>query len=359
MIDKEESEKKEIAKYQKIIRDLTGDNETSKGKLILANKKINEMKNQYQLLQNENDFLKKKIINLEKYNNELKNKINNVNANENKEIIEQIKDLKNKNNILINENKNLAEALKIKDSEIINNLNLHQKETDEINKEIALIKNQNNELQIAKKSLEDEMSYLRKQLNNNMSNNNLSSTIQGINLENNDYQEIINGLKQSQTMLENDIKIKDKTIKQLNEEKEKKDSNYKILEIKNKNLNEQLLKLQNEVLINTKEDNLKEQLKESNNELKNTIEQKNKDIFDLEKTNKELKSIIVGIQNASNGKDININNEEQTNKLNETINSLRKDNNKLIKNLELFKQENHLAAEKIKQLESLINSTSN
>ena len=359
MIDKEESEKKEIAKYQKIIRDLTGDNETSKGKLILANKKINEMKNQYQLLQNENDFLKKKIINLEKDNNELKNKINNVNANENKEIIEQIKDLKNKNNILINENKNLADALKIKDSEIINNLNLHQKETDEINKEIALIKNQNNELQIAKKSLEDEMSYLRKQLNNNMSNNNLSSTIQGINLENNDYQEIINGLKQSQTMLENDIKIKDKTIKQLNEEKEKKDSDYKILEIKNKNLNEQLLKLQNEVLINTKEDNLKEQLKESNNELKNTIEQKNKDIFDLEKTNKELKSIITGIQNASNGKDININNEEQTNKLNETINSLRKDNNKLIKNLELFKQENHLAAEKIKQLESLINSTSN
>ena len=44
MIDKEESEKKEIAKYQKIIRDLTGDNENNKGKLILANKKINEKK---------------------------------------------------------------------------------------------------------------------------------------------------------------------------------------------------------------------------------------------------------------------------------------------------------------------------
>ena len=362
IIDKEESDRKEITKYQKIIRELTGDNENMKGKLALANKKNNEMKNQYNLLQNENDFLKKKIINLEKENNTLKTNQNinenNIKNNESQQFLEQINDLKNKNNILFNENKNLADALKIKDSEIVNNLNLHQKETDEINKEISLIKNQNNELQIAKKSLEDEMTLLKMQLSNNMNNNNnnFSSTIQGNSLINNDYQEIINGFKQTQNNMENDIKIKDNAIKQLNEEKEKIESDYKILEIKNKNLNEQLLKLQNEILINSKENNLNEQLKENNNELKNILEQKNKDINILEKTNKELKSIINGIQNPYNEKDININNQEQTIKLKETISKLQKDNNKLLKNLELFKNENHEAAEKIKQLEALINS---
>ena len=40
--------------------------------------------------------------------------------------------------------------------------------------------------------------------------------------------------------------------------------------------------------------------------------------------------------------------------MNETISKLQRDNNKLLKNLELFKQENHLAAEKIKKLEELI-----
>ena len=86
--------------------------------------------------------------------------------------------------------------------------------------------------------------------------------------------------------------------------------------------------------------------------MKNEIEKKNKDINNLEKTNLELKSIITGIQSGNNEKDLN--NESQTIKLNETISKLQKDNNKLLKNLELFKQENHLAAEKIKQLESLI-----
>ena len=146
--------------------------------------------------------------------------------------------------------------------------------------------------------------------------------------------------------------MKDSLIQKLREEKEKVDSDYRILEIKNKNLNDQIVKLQNEVLVNTKEENLNERLKESNTELKNEIEKKNKDINNLEKTNLELKSIITGIQSGNNEKDLN--NESQTIKLNETISKLQKDNNKLLKNLELFKQENHLAAEKIKQLESLI-----
>ena len=52
-------------------------------------------------------------------------------------------------------------------------------------------------------------------------------------------------------------------IKLLNEQKEKFESENKILEIKNKNLNEQIIKLQNEILSNTREDNMNEHLKES------------------------------------------------------------------------------------------------
>ena len=231
---------------------------------------------------------------------------------------------------------------------------MHQKETDEINKEINLIKNQNNELQISKKILEEENAYLKMQLNNNKNiqiNKDKDNVIQANTLNQNNFEEIIYTLKSTKNNLENDNKLKDNTIKKLKEEIEKKDSENKIYEIKNKNLNEQILKLQNEVLTNTKEDHLNEQLKESNIEYKNQIEKQNIVIKDLENTNKELKSIITGIQNGSNGQDIN--KEEQINKLNDTITKLEKDNNKLLKNLELFKQENHLAAEKLKQLESL------
>ena len=357
-VEKEEVQRKEIMKYQKIIRDLTGDKETIKTKLTMANKNINEIKNQYQLLQHDNDFLKNKIINLEKENNSLKNKPisnanDNINANESQQYIDEINNLKNKNNILINENKNLSDTVRIKESEIIKNMNLHQNETDEMNKEISLIKNQNNELQINKRSLEEENAYLKMQLSNNMNSNSnnaiLASTLGPFN-----YEEIINGLKQTQKNLENENKQKDKIIKQLNEEKEKIFSDNKILELKNKNMNEQVIKLQNEVLTKAKEGNLNEQLKESNTELKNQIEKQNKDINNLEQTNKELKSIITGIQSSSNGKDIN--NLEQTIKIkNENISKLQKENNKLIKNLELFQQENHLASEKIKKLESMIN----
>ena len=357
-IDKDESDKKEILKYQKIIRDLTGDNENIRGKLTQSNKNINEIKNQYQLLQNENDFLKKKIINLEKENKNVKSQQSeggsktqtnlNINSNESEQLLAQINDLKNQNNTLFNENKNLSDTIKLKESEIINNLNLHQKETDEINKELTLIKKQNNEFQINKKSLEEEIAYLKLQINANRNNNNNSSSTQFNNIN---YEELLNQFKESQNNLENDNKIKDKTIKQLNEEKEKIESDNKILELKNKNLNEQILKLQNEVLSNTKEDNINEQLRESNTELKNTIEKQNNDINNLEKTNKELKSIITGMQTSGSN---DFNNEEQTLKLNEKIAKLQKDNNKLLKNLELFRQENHLAAEKIKNLESLI-----
>ena len=97
---------------------------------------------------------------------------------------------------------------------------------------------------------------------------------------------------------------------------------------------------------------MNEHLKESNNELKSQIEKQNSDINNLEKKNLELKNIIIGIQNESNINNLNQN--EQTQKMNEIISKLQKDNNKLIKNLELFKQENHLAAEKIKKLEEII-----
>ena len=347
--EKEENERREILKYQKIIRDLTGDNETIHGKLVQSNKNINEIKNQYQLLQNENDLLKKKVINFEKENY---TKEKDKNLKESQILIDKIKDLTNKNNILYNENKNLSDTIKVKESEIINNLNTHQKETDTINKEMNLIKKQNNELQMNKKSLEEEIAYLKMQIDTKMNNINTLNQNQ-INLNNYDnYEEIINELKESQRQLENDNRIKEQTIKQLKEEKEKLDVDFKLSEVKNKNLNEQISKLQNEVLNNTREDNLNEKLKESNTELKNQIEKQNNDINNLEKTNKELKSIITGIQNVNNSKDLN--NEEQTIQLNETISKLQKDNYKLLKNLELFKQENHLAAEKIKKLESLI-----
>ena len=87
-------------------------------------------------------------------------------------------------------------------------------------------------------------------------------------------------------------------------------------------------------------------------DLKNLIEKQNNDINDLEKKNLELKNIIIGIKNESNINNLNKN--EENLKMNETIMKLQRDNNKLIKNLELFKQENHLAAEKIKKLEELI-----
>ena len=353
-LDKQENDRKEILKYQKIIRDLTGDNETLRGKLKQSNKTISEMKNQYQLLQNENDFLKKRTISLEKEKNSIKNEKNqNENSDDIQQYINQINELKNKNDILITENKNLADTVKIKESEIIKNMNLHQQESEQINKEIALIKSQHNELKNNKKSLENEIIYLKNQLNlsNNKSNKTNSNNYNN-NIMSGNYDEIINELKESQNTLKNDNIMKDSLIQKLREEKEKVDSDYRILEIKNKNLNDQIVKLQNEVLVNTKEENLNERLKESNTELKNEIEKKNKDINNLEKTNLELKSIITGIQSGNNEKDLN--NESQTIKLNETISKLQKDNNKLLKNLELFKQENHLAAEKIKQLESLI-----
>ena len=355
---KEDKEKKENMKYQKIIRDLTGNNENIKAKLTIANKTINELKNQNQLLQNENDFLKKKVISLEKENNaKNKNINNNINHGNNKELLEQINDLKNKNIILFEENKKFVDELKQKDSEIINNLNIHQKETDEINKEINLIKNQNNDLLITKKSLEEEISILRNKINiesNNIRNeNNLSSnnTLNQFN-DSNKIDEILRNYKDTQSNLESQNKQKDQEIKLLNEQKEKFESENKILEIKNKNLNEQIIKLQNEILSNTREDNMNEHLKESNNELKSQIEKQNSDINNLEKKNLELKNIIIGIQNESNINNLNQN--EQTQKMNEIISKLQKDNNKLIKNLELFKQENHLAAEKIKKLEELI-----
>ena len=355
---KEDKEKKENMKYQKIIRDLTGNNENIKAKLTIANKTINELKNQNQLLQNENDFLKKKVISLEKENNaKNKNINNNINHGNNKELLEQINDLKNKNIILFEENKKFVDELKQKDSEIINNLNIHQKETDEINKEINLIKNQNNDLLITKKSLEEEISILRNKINiesNNIRNeNNLSSnnTLNQFN-DSNKIDEILRNYKDTQSNLESQNKQKDQEIKLLNEQKEKFESENKILEIKNKNLNEQIIKLQNEILSNTREDNMNEHLKESNNELKSQIEKQNSDINNLEKKNLELKNIIIGIQNESNINNLNQN--EQTQKMNEIISKLQKDNNKLIKNLELFKQENHLAAEKIKKLEEII-----
>ena len=355
---KEDKEKKENMKYQKIIRDLTGNNENIKAKLTISNKTINELKNQNQLLQNENDFLKKKVISLEKENNaKNKNINNNINHGNNKELLEQINDLKNKNIILFEENKKFVDELKQKDSEIINNLNIHQKETDEINKEINLIKNQNNDLLITKKSLEEEISILRNKINiesNNIRNeNNLSSnnTLNQFN-DSNKIDEILRNYKDTQSNLESQNKQKDQEIKLLNEQKEKFESENKILEIKNKNLNEQIIKLQNEILSNTREDNMNEHLKESNNELKSQIEKQNSDINNLEKKNLELKNIIIGIQNESNINNLNQN--EQTQKMNETIYRLQKDNDKLIKNLELFKQENHLAAEKIKKLEEII-----
>ena len=104
---KEEKDKKDNFKYQKIIRDLTANNESLKAKITLSNKTINELKNQNQLLFNENDFLKKKVISVEKENE--KNiqiiKSNGGNNEYNKELTEQINDLKNKNIILIQENK--------------------------------------------------------------------------------------------------------------------------------------------------------------------------------------------------------------------------------------------------------------
>ena len=63
---KEDKEKKDSMKYQKIIRDLTGNNENIKGKLTQANKAINDLKNQNQLLQHENAFLKNKVLSFEK-----------------------------------------------------------------------------------------------------------------------------------------------------------------------------------------------------------------------------------------------------------------------------------------------------
>ena len=360
---KEEKERKEILKYQKIIRDLTGDNETLKGRLSLSNKNINEIKNQYQLLQNENDFLKKKVKTLQtsaSNNPEMIDTQNNqndkkFNTNESQILIEQINDLKNKNSVLSEENKSLADIIKMKESEIIKNLNLHQKETDTINKEMTLVKNQNNDLQMTKKSLEEKIISLQNQLSNNMSgtlaqNKNVNINTIGNNLNDN-YQDIINELRESQ----NSNKMKDDTIKRLNEEKEKIFFDNRLLEIKNKNLNEQVLKLQNEILSNTKEDNINEKLRESNNELRNQIDKKNEDINNLEKTNNELKSIITGIQNTSKEKEASeLDSEEQTLQLTETIKKLKKDNNRLYKNLELFQQENHLAAEKIKNLEALI-----
>jgi len=360
---KEEKERKEILKYQKIIRDLTGDNETLKGRLSLSNKNINEIKNQYQLLQNENDFLKKKVKTLQtsaSNNPEMIDTQNNqndkkFNTNESQILIEQINDLKNKNSLLSEENKSLADIIKMKESEIIKNLNLHQKETDTINKEMTLVKNQNNDLQMTKKSLEEKIISLQNQLSNNMSgtlaqNKNVNINTIGNNLNDN-YQDIINELRESQ----NSNKMKDDTIKRLNEEKEKIFFDNRLLEIKNKNLNEQVLKLQNEILSNTKEDNINEKLRESNNELRNQIDKKNEDINNLEKTNNELKSIITGIQNTSKEKEASeLDSEEQTLQLTETIKKLKKDNNRLYKNLELFQQENHLAAEKIKNLEALI-----
>ena len=110
--------------------------------------------------------MKKKVISLETENE--KNiqiiKSNGGNDKYNKELTEQINDLKNKNIILMQENKKFIEEIKQKDSEIINNLNLHQKETDEINKEINLIKNQNNDLLFTKKSLEEEINLLQNKL---------------------------------------------------------------------------------------------------------------------------------------------------------------------------------------------------
>lgn len=361
--NKEEKERKEILKYQKIIRDLTGDKETLKGKLALSNKNINEIKNQYQLLQNENDFLKKKVKTLQtssSNNPEMSDMQNNpngqkFNTNESQILIEQINDLKNKNSLLNDENKNLSDIIKMKESEIIKNLNLHQKETDTINKEMTLVKNQNNELQMTKKDLEEKIINLQNQLSNTLSgtlaqNRNVNINTISNNLNEN-YQDIVNELRESQ----NNNKIKDDTIKKLSEEKEKMDFDYRLLEIKNKNLNDQVQKLQNEILSNTKEDNLNEKLRESNNELRNQIDKQNKDINNLEKTNNELKSIITGIQNTSKEKEASdIDNEEQTLKLTETITKLQKDNNRLYKNLELFQKENHLAAEKIKNLEALI-----
>jgi centrosomal protein CEP135 len=362
---KEDKDKKDNMKYQKIIRDLTGNNETIKGKLTVANKTINELKNQNQLLQNENDFLKKKVISVEKENeNILKNYQNNDNNNSNNKLLEQINELKIKYDDLFQENKNLSEAIKKKDSEIINNLNIQQKESEEINKEMYLIKNQNNELLITKKSLEEEINMLRNKINqetNNIKNNfnnsnemsaNTLNQFNNMNFDSNKYDEVIKNYKDTQINLESQNKQKEQKIKILNEEKEKFESENKILELKNKNLNEQIKKLQNEVLTNTREDNINQQLKESNIELKNQIEKQNNDITNLEKTNLELKNIIIGIQNESNLK--NLNKDEQAIKMNETISKLQKDNNKLIKNLELFKQENHLAAEKIKKLEELI-----
>jgi hypothetical protein len=237
----------------------------------------------------------------------------------------------------------------MKESEIIKNLNLHQKETDTINKEMTLVKNQNNELQMTKKNLEEQIINLQNQLSNNMSgtltqNRNVNINTISNNLNEN-YQDIMNELRESQ----NNNKMKDDTIKRLSEEKEKMDFDYRLLEIKNKNLNDQVVKLQNEILSNTKEDNINEKLRESNNELRNQIDKQNKDINNLEKTNNELKSIITGIQNTSKEKEASdIDNEEQTLKLTETITKLQKDNNRLYKNLELFQKENHLAAEKIK-----------
>ena len=83
---KEDKEKKESMKYQKIIRDLTGSNENIKGKLTQASKAINDFKNQIQLLQNENTFLKNKVLSIEKEKESInKNKV----ANNKKELIQE------------------------------------------------------------------------------------------------------------------------------------------------------------------------------------------------------------------------------------------------------------------------------
>ena len=88
---KEDKEKKESMKYQKIIRDLTGNNENIKIKLTQANKTINDFKNQIQLLQHENTFLKNKVLSFEKEKESTinQNGVMNNTSNNNNELVQE------------------------------------------------------------------------------------------------------------------------------------------------------------------------------------------------------------------------------------------------------------------------------
>lgn len=82
-------------------------------------------------------------------------------------LLKELEYTKRQNEFLLNENDSLSQSLKKREGEFMRVLELHKNETDTMDKLISTIKNENNELRMSNSNLEEEINFMKFTLGEN------------------------------------------------------------------------------------------------------------------------------------------------------------------------------------------------